>query len=117
MDARVLLTLVLEQCGARVTVAGCVGEAVEAVERLRPDVLVSDIGIPGEDGYALIKRVRALTPERGGSIPAVALTGHARPEDAVEALRAGFQVHLPKPVEPADLVRMVAQLVNGRRER
>jgi PAS domain S-box-containing protein len=115
-DAGVLLTTVLEQCGARIAVASSVGEALEAVERLRPDVLVSDIGIPGEDGYTLIKRVRALAPEQGGSIPAVALTGYARPEDAVEALRAGFQVHLPKPVEPADLVRMVAQLVRRPRK-
>jgi PAS domain S-box-containing protein len=115
-DAGVLLTTVLEQCGARIAVASSVSAALEAVERLRPDVLVSDIGIPGEDGYTLIKRVRALAPEQGGSIPAVALTGYARPEDAVEALRAGFQVHLPKPVEPADLVRMVAQLVRRPRK-
>ena len=71
-------------------------------------MLVSDIGMPGEDGYALMRRVRALGRGDGGDIPAVALTAYARPEDRDEALRAGFQMHLAKPVEPAELIAMVA---------
>ena len=73
-------------------------------------MLISDIGMPGEDGYALIRRVRALGPEVGGNVPAVALTAYARAEDRVRALRAGFQVHVPKPIEPAELVAVVASL-------
>ncbi len=76
----------------------------------RPDVLVSDIGMPNEDGYTLIRRVRALGAERGGNVPAVALTAYARAEDRMRAIRAGFQMHVPKPVEPAELITMVASL-------
>jgi CheY-like chemotaxis protein len=73
-------------------------------------VLVSDIGMPGEDGYSLIKRVRALGADRGGAVPALALTAYARAEDRVRAVRAGFQTHVVKPVEPAELITMVASL-------
>jgi CheY-like chemotaxis protein len=73
-------------------------------------VLVSDIGMPGEDGYSLIRRVRALGPERGGNVPAVALTAYARAEDRVRSILAGFQMHVAKPVEPAELITMVASL-------
>ncbi len=73
-------------------------------------VLVFDIGMPGEDGYWLIRRVRALPAERGGGTPAVALTAYARTEDRVRALTAGYQVHLAKPVEPAELIAAVASL-------
>jgi CheY-like chemotaxis protein len=78
------------------------------------DVLVSDIGMPGEDGHALLRRVRALAPAAGGGIPAVALTAYARPEDRVKALRAGFQAHAAKPVEPGALVALIASLVRHR---
>jgi CheY-like chemotaxis protein len=78
-------------------------------------VLVSDIGMPGEDGYAFIRRVRALGPDRGGQVPAAALTAYAKGEDGQRVLSAGFQVHLPKPVQPADLANVVATLAGRAR--
>ena len=80
----------------------------------RPDVLVSDIGMPNGDGYTLIRRVRALPPESDGRAPAIALTAYARAEDRVKAVVAGFQHHLSKPIEPVELIVMVASLMNGR---
>jgi CheY-like chemotaxis protein len=77
-------------------------------------VLISDIGMPGEDGYDLIRRLRSLAPERGGKIPAIALTAYARVEDRLQALRSGYQMHVPKPVELAELVAVAASLVNRR---
>jgi PAS domain S-box-containing protein len=109
-DTRVFITLVLERCGARVMSVGSAAEALSALQELRPDVLLSDIGMPGEDGYSLIKRVRALPAEQGGQTPAAALTAFARVEDRVKALRAGFQIHLPKPVEPMELASVIATL-------
>ena len=76
----------------------------------RPDVLVSDIGMPEEDGYALIHQVRALSPEQGGSMPAIALTAYARSEDRLKVILAGFQMHMAKPVEAAELLALVASL-------
>ncbi len=108
--AREVLTAMLERCGAEVRSAASAGEALEAIEEQRPGVLVFDIGMPGEDGYWLIRRVRALPAERGGGTPAVALTAYARTEDRVRALTAGYQVHLAKPVEPAELIAAVASL-------
>ena len=105
-----MLEVVLTHSQAEVTVVATAAEAVEAVRRLRPDVLLSDIEMPCEDGYDLISRVRALGPEEGGNTPAAALTAYARVEDRTRALRAGFQQHLPKPVEPAELVAVVANL-------
>jgi signal transduction histidine kinase/CheY-like chemotaxis protein len=109
-DARELLCEVLTSCGARVATASTAGEAVELLERLRPDMLISDIGMPGEDGYALISAVRALAPERGGRTPAVALTAYTRFEDRTRALAAGFNMHVPKPFEPTKLVRTLSSL-------
>ena len=109
-DARKLLETVLTHCRAIVTVVATPAEALEAVRRLRPDVLLSDIEMPGEDGYTFISKVRALPPEEGGQTPAAALTAYARVEDRTRALRAGFQLHVPKPVEPAELVAVVANL-------
>ena len=80
----------------------------------RPDVLISDIGMPGQDGYALIRQVRALSPEDGGRTPAIALTAYARAEDRVKAVVAGFQHHLSKPIEPMELVVLVASLAQAR---
>jgi CheY-like chemotaxis protein len=85
-------------------------EALRAFEEQVPDVLISDIGMPGMDGYELLKRVRARSADRGGRTPAIALTAFARSEDRTRALRAGFLVHLPKPVEPSELVATVASL-------
>lgn len=109
-DARLLIKRLLEDCKAIVVVAASAAQALELVQTLLPDVLISDIGMPGEDGYSLVRRVRALPPERGGQTPAIALTAYARAEDRVKALRAGFQHHVSKPVEPAELIAMVANL-------
>ena len=111
LDARELLTLALTQSGAEVKVAASVNAALEIMNLWKPDVLVSDIGMPTEDGYDLIRRVRALGPESGGTIPAVALTGYASEEDAARARVAGFHLHLAKPVSPGELVANVANLV------
>jgi PAS domain S-box-containing protein/excisionase family DNA binding protein len=115
-DARDLVSTVLRQCGAETLQASSVGEALFAIEEERPDVLVCDIGMPGEDGYTLIGRVRALTLERGGGVPAVALTAYAREEDRRRALSAGFQVHVSKPIKPSQLVRVVARLAGRIRQ-
>jgi signal transduction histidine kinase/ActR/RegA family two-component response regulator len=109
-DARALVKRLLEAREARVTTAASAPEALEAVRRERPDVVVSDIGMPGEDGYSFIRKVRALGPEEGGDVPAVALTAYVRSEERARALKAGFQMHLPKPVEPAAVVVTVARL-------
>ena len=81
------------------------------MEQWRPDVLVSDIGLPGDDGYVLIRRLREREAGRGWSIPALAVTAYARAEDRTRALSAGFQMHVAKPLEPADLVAAIANLV------
>ncbi len=81
-----------------------------AISLRQPHVIVSDIGMPLEDGYDLIRRVRALGPQRGGSVPAVALTAYARSEDRMRSVLAGYQMHIAKPVEPAELITMVASL-------
>ena len=109
-DARELLVRVLAPSKARVSAAADALEAFAIFERDRPDVLVSDIGLPGEDGHALIRKVRALAPECGGKAPAVALTAYARVEDRTKALLAGFNIHVPKPVEPAELMAVLASL-------
>jgi PAS domain S-box-containing protein len=109
-DARVLLRTVLESCGARVTAAASAPEALLALEKLRPDVLVSDIGMPLQDGYWLIENVRTLASERGGQTPAAALTAYVRVEDRTKILRSGFDLHMRKPVEPIELVTVVSNL-------
>jgi CheY-like chemotaxis protein len=112
-DARDLIQRVLEGCDATVLTAATSAQALDLVERYKPDVMVTDIGMPDVDGYELLKRVRALGPERGGKVPAIALTAFARTEDRTRALRAGFLVHLAKPVDPSELVATVAS-VTGR---
>ncbi len=107
-DARDLLAAVLEACGSIVTLAGSAADALAKIQAEAPDVLVSDIGMPGEDGYDLIRKIRAL--DRGADIPAAALTAYARAEDRRRALDAGFMMHIPKPVEPAELVAVIANL-------
>jgi PAS domain S-box-containing protein len=110
-DARELLTIALTQSGAEVRTAATVGAALEILDQWKPNVLVSDIGMPGEDGYDLIRTVRALESERGGTVPALALTGYASAEDAARARVAGYQTHMAKPVAPSDLIVAVASLV------
>lgn len=107
-DARDLIKRVLEECDAEVLTASTVGEALGVVERKRPHLLLSDIGMADADGYELLRRVRALTASKGGKIPAIALTAFARSEDRTRALRAGFLVHVSKPVEPSELIATVA---------
>ncbi|MDT7603978.1 MAG: hypothetical protein QOF61_1975, partial [Acidobacteriota bacterium] len=109
-DSRELLMTVLKQCHAEVVAVAGADAAMRALEGWRADVIVSDIEMPGEDGYSLLRRLRQLPAERGGEIPAAALTAYARPEDRMRALMAGFQIHIPKPVEPAELVAVVASL-------
>ena len=109
-DARELIRTILEGCGAQVTAVASAGAALAALEQVKPDVLVSDIGMPGENGYELIKKIRALEPERGGKVPAVALTAYVGPKDRRRAILAGFQTHIAKPVEPDELVAVVASL-------
>jgi CheY-like chemotaxis protein len=108
LDARVLLRRLLEDGHAIVTVAESANEAIKLLQGGKFDVLVSDIGMPGEDGYSLIKRVRSLGAAGCGNIPAIALTAYARGEDRIKAIAAGFQMHIPKPVEPVELITMVA---------
>ncbi len=110
-DARELLAAGLGQCGAEVTTVSSAGEALEALAGAKFDALVSDIGMPGEDGYSFIGRLRALPPEAGGRTPAVALTAYARVEDRLRAMRAGFDMHVSKPVELTELVVIIANLV------
>ena len=110
-DTRELLVTVLTSCGAQVTLAASAAEALEQIKHEQFDVIVSDIGMPEQDGYSLISKVRQLPAARGGRIPAAALTAYARAEDRVRALRSGFQMHVPKPVEPAELITVVANLV------
>jgi signal transduction histidine kinase len=113
VDARALFTRVLEQCDARVAAVADVPAALAALEHWKPDVLVSDIGMPGENGYVLMRAIRCLAPERGGRIPALAVTAYAGIEDAKLALSAGFQAHRAKPIEPADLALAVGDLARG----
>lgn len=110
IDTREFLVIALEQYGAEVIAAASADEAMRLLERLKPSVMVSDIGMPVEDGYTLIRRIRALAAKQGGTIPAAALTAYVREENRIQALQAGFQMHVPKPIEPMQLVAVVAKL-------
>jgi PAS domain S-box-containing protein len=109
-DARELIGYVLRDREAEVAVTSSAAEALEQLPVVCPDVVVSDIGMPQQDGYDLIHQVRALSPERGGTVPAIALTAFARSEDRTRALMTGYQMHLSKPVQPAELIAAVASL-------
>ncbi len=110
VDACELLRIVLEGCGAQVKTTFSATAALAALKQEAFDVLISDIGMPDEDGYSLIAKVRALGKERGGEIPAAALTAYAAEEDRIRVLRSGFQIHVPKPISPTELVAIVASL-------
>lgn len=110
-DTREAMAIGLGRHGARVATASSAREALDALARERPQVLVADIGMAGEDGYALLQKVRALPSERGGATPAIALTGYATQQDRVAALRAGFQMHVSKPVTSAELAAAVASVL------
>ncbi|HEX7175562.1 MAG TPA: ATP-binding protein, partial [Pyrinomonadaceae bacterium] len=107
-----MLRFMLEGCQAHVSTASSVAAALEAIKAEAFDVLITDIGMPEEDGYSLIAKVRALEKERGGRIPAAALTAYASEEDRIRALRSGFQIHVPKPISPNELVAVVANLAD-----
>jgi CheY-like chemotaxis protein len=117
VDTRELLEWVLKRAGAEVVAVSSAQEALEKLEKDKPHVLVSDIAMPDEDGYSLLRRVRALPPERGGRVPAVALTAHSLVQDRIQSLRAGFQSHVPKPVVPEELVEVIASIVQLRTPR
>jgi CheY-like chemotaxis protein len=109
-DARDFLATALVGAGADVRAVPSACTALEALRGWRADVIVSDIAMPEVDGYAFIRRVRAMSSQDGGRTPAVALTALARPKDRLRALSAGFQTHMPKPVDPNELVLAVASL-------
>jgi signal transduction histidine kinase/CheY-like chemotaxis protein len=109
-DARQIITTLIQRTGAEVMACESAHEALEALEKWHPDVLMSDIGMPGEDGYSLINKVRSLPADRGGEVPAAAFTAYAREEDRQRALDAGYQMHIAKPVSSGQLVAMIAHL-------
>jgi signal transduction histidine kinase len=109
-DTLDVIEAILTSAGAEVRTRGDAGSAVETVRTWHPDLLVADIGLPEEDGYVLIQRVRNLPPDEGGNTPAVALTAFARVEDRMRTLSAGYQMHVAKPVEPLDLVTILGSL-------
>jgi CheY-like chemotaxis protein len=114
-DAREMLVTALKRFGAQVASASSSAEAVRLLAQTpperRPMVVVSDIGLPREDGYALIEQIRSLPPEKGGAIPAVAVTGYANPDDRERALAAGYQLHVGKPIDPHAIARAVARVI------
>jgi CheY-like chemotaxis protein len=111
-DGRALTSLVLTQAGGTVKAVASVREALAELEVQQSDVLVSDIGLPDEDGYALIRQIRQHEATHGGFLPAIALTGYARAEDRARILAAGFQAHVPKPVEPVELTALIATITH-----
>ncbi len=110
LDAREILSAILREAGAEVAAAAGAQQGIDMIAKWRPDILISDIGMPGEDGYDLIRKVRALSPDQGGQTPAIALTALARTQDRLKVLSAGYQMHVPKPVEPVELATVVASL-------
>jgi PAS domain S-box-containing protein len=110
-DTLELLRMVLERCRMEVTTAASVHEAIKAFESAQPDVLISDIGMPVEDGYQLIRRVRGRAPEQGGDVPAIALTAYAGEADRKRMLSSGYQMRMAKPIEPASLIQAIAGLM------
>jgi CheY-like chemotaxis protein len=110
-DTRNFLSFMFEDYGAITTAVGSVDEALAALEQAKPDILISDIGMSEQDGYTLIRKLRALEPEKGGCIPAIALTAYTREEDRLEALSAGFQQHLSKPIDPTKLIGAVVSIL------
>jgi CheY-like chemotaxis protein len=111
VDTLDLLTIILESYGARVKGVTSANEALAVFSQGQPDVLISDIGMPGMDGYELIRQVRELPPDRGGLVPAIALTAYAGETDLERALSAGFNRHISKPVEPDQIVDAIATLI------
>ena len=114
-DFRQFLAILLERAGAGVTAISSSRKALAVLERMRPHILIIDIGLPDEDGYGLLRKVNALLDQRGEKIPAVALTAFSSAEDVKRALTAGFEIHIPKPPGPRELIDVIARLT-GRSE-
>jgi PAS domain S-box-containing protein len=112
LDARNLIKRVLKECRAEVTLAAGADEGLAAIKAVRPHVIISDVGMPGKDGYQFIRDVRSLMASEGGHTPAIALTAFARSEDRTRAMLAGYQVHMAKPIEPHELLATVASLAS-----
>ncbi len=110
-DTRNFLSFMFEEYGAFATAVASVDEALAVLEQAKPDILISDIGMSEQDGYTLIRKLRSLEPEKGGRIPAIALTAYTREEDRLKALSAGFQQHLSKPIDPTKLIAVVANVL------
>jgi signal transduction histidine kinase/ActR/RegA family two-component response regulator len=115
-SAREALLVLLSSCGAEARIAGSAEEALAVLSVWQPDVLVSDIAMPVEDGYSLIRKIRQRSPEQGGTVPAVALTAYAKIEDRVAILGSGFQMYLSKPADPNELIAVVSSLARNRRK-
>jgi CheY-like chemotaxis protein len=109
-DSRFYITTVLETDGATVITVASAAAALEILPQCQPDLLVCDIAMPYEDGYTFIRKVRQLEVDRGGQVPAIALTAYTDSEDRIRALESGFQTHVAKPVDPGELVAIVANL-------
>ncbi len=109
-DARELVAALLESCKVVVTTVSSAADAFEVVRSRAVDAMISDIAMPGEDGHSLLRRIRQLTPDEGGLTPAIALTAYARLEDRTRALRAGFDSHVAKPVDPSELLAVLASI-------
>jgi PAS domain S-box-containing protein len=116
-DTRDMLRTMIEQLGGQVKLCASSGEALQVFHEWSPDVIVSDIEMPGEDGYQLMRQIRELAPERGGKTPAVALTAYARTDDRMRALSAGYQMHVAKPADPIELAAVIASLASQRHNR
>jgi CheY-like chemotaxis protein len=115
-DAREVVTLLLERCGAKVFVASSAREAFELLQQELPEVLVTDIEMPGEDGYSLVRRIRKLPSGKGGRITAIAFTAHAGAHDLPKLMSAGFDRHVPKPLQPRELITAIATLAKSNSE-
>jgi CheY-like chemotaxis protein len=109
-DAREIVSVILGEAGAEIATASSTREALDRIDKWKPDILISDIGMPGQSGHDLIRMVRALPADQGGQTPAIALTAYARTQDRLKILSAGFQMHVPKPIEPIELATVVASL-------
>lgn len=109
-DNLFLVSFILEEYGVEVITAASASEGFDIFTQTKPDILISDITLPSEDGYSLMWRIRNLKPEQGALVPAIALTASARDEDRIRSLKAGFQMHIQKPVEPDELVERVTAL-------
>ena len=114
-DSRLMIARVLQQAGARVTAVRDAFEALEVFRAVRPDLLISDIAMPGMDGHSLIRRVRSSSPPLGALVPAISLSAFGGPEDRVTAIVAGFDEHLVKPVEFSSMISTITRVVNDKR--